>query len=294
MGDPFQSVHRAERQPSYSYYPNQSVDQAPPFMYAKQQQGPPPALANKCPHGMRYSQTDGWYCATAPCYGEKPHDRARCNLQTGEWVVPTVGGFIPTHSESLVQMGPCAINPQSYPAVSKRNGRPVCDQLTGTYYYEGEQGIPGLDDRQSLGAYSTFERDKSSSAETRKTRGGLTTWPTSYLGSGVLLDRAYTGGKPKVRFYDSSTQRLHPALTNMGTYKTRGHYQKNSQISPTLRVLAQPTLQPPRGGYMKSQRLVGIPSTPFTEQDVERGAQVFLKPAVITSEVHRAHRWGNA
>lgn len=302
QGNPF-SVHSTNQQaPSYSHWPdaqsNQSMisgnklmshyNSTTPFIYAKQSQGAP---SHNGP--MRYDQQDGWINPTFPCAGAKPSacgEKALCDVHTGKYYCPTTsqnGSFYGT----LVNMAPCAID-RNNPPIAGTTGQAQCDRLTGQYYYDGADGIFHQYDGQSLAAFSSYQK---SGKGLSSARGGLANSSIRYGQPSVELSRAYTGSAGSgVKFHDQSTGRLHPALTNMGSDRARGHYQNNSQIKPSMTMVAKPPAnsQQPRGGYMSTSRVKAtkFSSEPFSQGDYNLAQQIAQRPSLITqSQITKQH-----
>lgn len=306
-------AHAPQFAPSFAHFPDEAQNRdliyrnrmkytgSTPDLYDRGKRAPAD-LARNCGSALRYDPQDGWVCGTAPCNGPKPHDGALCDIQTGEWVTPTVGGRARTWGgrQSLVQMAPCAIDRNHFYQVGTL-GNPVCDRLTGRYYYDNTEGRPGEYDGQTLSAANTWRRDASGAS--KRGRGGLASGhgitsfvqgnaQNRYRGAGVLMDRAYTGDRGAGVPFVTTEGQLHPALTNMGSFRTRGWHQKNSQIRPTLRIPARPdpaALQP-RGGTMvtprRPDRFGRVTPRPvaFTPSDLAASASIYQRPAPLTPQ----------
>lgn len=212
MATPRDTIHHTPNAPSFSHYPA-AEDQvktlgggsladygAYPFLYGQQAQGPPPTMTCGGNGGPLYNQNNGWYCPLDErrhCPLEtKPHDRARCDQFTGQWVVNTVDGQVKPFARTQIQMQPGGVDGQWPPLVGTL-GPKVFDPRTGMYYYQGSNALPfnaGYDPTAPI-SEETYRK----SLDNRKPgRGGLvTTRPFSYkmahADNGISMDRAYTG-----------------------------------------------------------------------------------------------------
>ncbi len=308
FGNPFanESVHYAGDAPSYTHWPDEKSNQelissnklvqalgsvSNPFIYAKPQQGPPPQMRGP----VRHDDQDGWYQPTYPCTGPKPigsGERSLCDPHTGKWYVPATqqagswGG-------SLINLAPCGIDRMNPPPVGS-HGKPQCDRFTGRYSYDSVDGYPGVYDGNSMAAFSSYRRGRDG---IKKLRGGLEGNRLHYDLPSVALDRAYDGAPGVgVPFQNQETGRLHPALTDMGGNRARGHYQKNSQIRTNLRQIARPDPLglARRGGYMMTAR-TSLPKyrmgAPFTPYDYRQAASIYQRPHLITeADMARQHQ----
>lgn len=306
------TVHAAPNSPSFSYWPHaaqqvQYLDGgvlanigATPWMFARRSDGPPPTL--KCGTGLRYSESAGWQCPTAPCYGQKPHDGARCDLMTGKWLVNTAGGQQPPFARTQVQMAPCQID-KSYPPAVGTLGIPQCDRLTGRFYYDLVDGVPGSYDYQGMSSVMSYREGRTGLPTGR---GGLSAgtgieYKNRRMDNGIALDRAYTGYHSKgVPFMDMQGL-LHPAQTGVSNqeHRQRGQYQKNSSLLPTLRYYAtpDPAGQRPLAGYIGTTRVgrdahISNRTSKLTPQDAAAAEQIWMRPYQVLENDALIHRGG--
>lgn len=219
----------ASRSTPHTHWPDKP---APAFIYRKESQGPPRGAGP-----WRYDEQDGWYNPTYPCTGPKPTEageRAICDVHTKQWYVDSDRGA-GSWTGSLVNMGPCAIDRLHPPPVGT-HGKPTCDRLTGRYYYSSVDGYPETQ------AFPNGRRSVYDPAERKAMINSRDGRKLSSKVASVEADRGYR--KPAVNFKDPYTGRLPPALTGMGGDRARGHYQQNSQIRPSMKILARPVAKP--------------------------------------------------
>jgi len=304
------TVHSAPNQPSFSNFPYADAQAqyldggalanygAYPFTFASRADGPPPSM--RCPVPLRYSESNGeWYCPTAPCMGPKPHDRAYCDLISGRWVVPSVGGQQPPLDESLVQMSPCEIDPFFPPAIGTR-GTVECDLVTGRNYYDLDNGNYAHHD------YSGIQSSQWLAQSHRRGRDGLAVVDSSSAYSGgrrnldpsVSLDRAYTGFHSKGVPFADGRGRLHPAQTavSFAHHRSRGLYQKNTNVMPVAVMHATPEPRTPRAGYLGVSQAgpADYATSRFTAADLAAVNQVYMRPSGGPQERDLIdHRWNN-
>lgn len=231
--------------PSYSYYANRD-DDGYPHLYQKQ--FPPSRQQVPCSTGLLYSSTGGWYCPTAPCTGERPHDRARCDLHTGEWLTDTVGGAQQTYKNEAMQMQPCEMD-WKQPMAPGTRGSAVCDQLTGNWRYDLSQDTVPTQASTGRSPYTGMHSSRTESNKAHSTgrgRDGMSNANldvmnrTHRMQAGLAMDRAYQGRKG-VPFTDGSGH-LHPAQTGLSAimHRQRGIFQRNSITLPLQLRHAEP------------------------------------------------------
>ena len=312
------TVYRAPNAPAFSSVPYADTtirtiaggllknQGAYPWTFGDRSDGPPPGMS--CPGGMRYSASNRmWYCPTGPCTGERPHDRAYCDVISRKWVVPTVSGQQPPLSGSLVQMDQCAVDPNFPPFVGNR-GSLECDLRTGRLYFDGDDG-----NYSTRNDYSAIRSTQSYYEPMRTGRDGLKVVSTRQISAGsqspnfsqtVGLDRAYTGYTSMAVPFADGRGRLHPSQTGVGLAhkRVRGHWQQNRQTHPVASAVARPGNRVPRAGYMttsltdKQQRYASM-LTPFTDESMialnqasmrpQAGGQLLESDAVIHRFSHR-------
>lgn len=268
--------------PSYSYYPDRQ-DGGYPHLYQKQ--FAPTRQQVPCSTGLLYSSTGGWYCPSTPCTGPRPHDRARCDLQTGRWLTDTVGGAQGTYQNEPLQMQPCEMD-YKQPMAPGQRGSAVCDQLTGQYRYD--LSYDTLPTQMSTGR-SPYTGMHSSRTEANKAhtsgqgRDGMANAnldvinKTHRMQAGLAMDRAYQGRKG-VPFTDGQGH-LHPAQTGLSAqlHRQRGINQRNSLTLPLQTRHAEP-----------AKKTLG-PSM-FTTSRVSRQSHLTNRQAPLTASDEQAAR----
>lgn len=239
-----------------------------------------------------------------PCALEdKPHDRARCDIHTGSWVVDTVDGQVRSYHRQPQQMARCQID-ASWPPLVGTLGDKVCDVTTGFSYNQGVEALPLINGGFAPSIPESEEALRKSWDGRRPGRGGLTTsapfdYKLSHLSNGIAMDRAYTGYRGKGTPFVTAQGLLSPSQTGMSQqiHRARGYQQKNSSVLPLLRQPAypDPSAYKRTFGTSRISRDNNLKTTSsLTPEDVIAATQLYLRPGDANDEnnaiIHRGKR----
>lgn len=299
------TIHTAPNAPAFSHFPNASKQAqtlgggilagygAYPFLYGQKSQGPPPTMSCGGNGGPLYNQANGWYCPMDErrhCPLEtKPHDRARCDMFNGRWVVDTVDGQVLPFVRTQIQMQPCGVDGQWPPLVGTL-GPKTCDPKTGRFYHQGVNALPfnaGYD-TTSVASDAGYHKG-TGGASSKIGRGGLTTstpfdYKSTRMDNGIALDRAYTGYAGKGVPFVTAQGLLSPSQTGMSeqNHRARGYQQVNSSVLPLLRHPAYPDPSAYVGRQFGTSRISrdnNLRNTSsITPEDVNAATQMYLRP----------------